>query len=567
MPTVADLGRMVKQKYPGAYDDMPDDSLGLSVQQKFPGAYDDFTAAPAAAPSAPMRKTNLVPFTVPPNPLTPGGSVPMMGGFLGLGPEHLLATLPAAGATAGGIAGIPLGPWGIAGGGAIGAGLGRTGENMGREALGLKQNPSLMEQFGVGANLPPRVRQMIDVGEQAAFGGILEGVPAKLFGIPGRATGSVQAGLGKVVQKAEGKVADKALRKERERFAAGRMTDAERSAVEAERAAMGVERTRSRLRARDIGSEIEAASEATTKARQQAGAAKKAAVRGSSEEGVEVSLEELTQDIMARQQELFGRSANPARLERQVRREIASVLDQYTAGAIRLPRGASRIVDARGKRIPPPPLRLPVEVADNAKKALGERLAAEFAGIEKGATPKGGLRNMVQRVLKERLESVVPDLGPLNKAAGSAIRESKQVESLAARQPGPTVSRLRETQATRAAEASARQGARARPAEEAVRQAMREREAVATALNNFREQPFWDPHLYLSGGLRMTTPRIDLMAHGLERALQRPGVATGVRRTPDAINFLLRAMMANGTPMDEAQFSSGNLPDSLRTKP
>lgn len=55
MATVADLGRMVKQKYPGAYDDLPDDQVGLAVQRKYPGAYDDFTAAAPAAPAAPER--------------------------------------------------------------------------------------------------------------------------------------------------------------------------------------------------------------------------------------------------------------------------------------------------------------------------------------------------------------------------------------------------------------------------------------------------------------------------------------------------------------------------------
>jgi hypothetical protein len=490
-------------------------------------------------------------------------SHPLMGAMSQIGPEHLLAILPAAGATGGGILGIPLGPLGIAGGGAIGAGIGRTGENVGRGALGMAPNKSIMEQLGIGQNLPLWARGMMDVGEQSVFGGLLEGVPAKLLGVPSRSIGSVQTGLGKMVNKAEGKLSAKALRKARERFAASQMTDVERAAIESERSQMGVQRTQSRLKARDIGPDVQAASEATTAVRQQAGAAKAGAVKDAAGEGVEVSLDEVAERVMDKQRELYGQIANPNRLRKQIRNLLASTIDKYTAGAIRLPRGSSRIVDSKGRPVPAPPIKFKADVADNMKKALGERLTTEFAGIERGATPKGGLMNMVQRTFKEVLEEKIPDLAALNKQTGAAIRESKQVESLAARQPGPTVSKLRETQATRAADASARQGIRKRPVEEGVRAAQREREAVATALNNFREQPFWDPHLYLSGGLRMTTPRVDLMAHGLQRALARPGVATTARYSPDAINFLLRALMAQSGP--PPSFDDGSMPPDTLT--
>lgn len=42
MPNVAELGKLVKQKYPGAYDHVDDHELGVAVQQKFPGAYSEF---------------------------------------------------------------------------------------------------------------------------------------------------------------------------------------------------------------------------------------------------------------------------------------------------------------------------------------------------------------------------------------------------------------------------------------------------------------------------------------------------------------------------------------------
>ncbi|MEN6603013.1 MAG: hypothetical protein ABFD86_11420, partial [Bryobacteraceae bacterium] len=40
--TIVDLGKKVKAKYPGAYDDMPDAELGRTVKGKYPGSYDDF---------------------------------------------------------------------------------------------------------------------------------------------------------------------------------------------------------------------------------------------------------------------------------------------------------------------------------------------------------------------------------------------------------------------------------------------------------------------------------------------------------------------------------------------
>jgi hypothetical protein len=63
MPTVAELGQRVKLKYPGTYDDLPDDDLGRRVKAKYPGAYDDFTevqVAPAGDPGMLGRVRNLL---------------------------------------------------------------------------------------------------------------------------------------------------------------------------------------------------------------------------------------------------------------------------------------------------------------------------------------------------------------------------------------------------------------------------------------------------------------------------------------------------------------------------
>src|SRR5262245_5484098 len=40
---IRELGKKVKAKYPGQYDDLSDEDLGRKVKARFPGAYDDFT--------------------------------------------------------------------------------------------------------------------------------------------------------------------------------------------------------------------------------------------------------------------------------------------------------------------------------------------------------------------------------------------------------------------------------------------------------------------------------------------------------------------------------------------
>jgi len=513
-----------------------------------------------SAPAPVARKPYVPPMQV--------ASHPFANAMAGVRPQHLLAMLPAAGATAGGLigggaTGIPTGgvagPWGAFAGGALGAAGGRAIERAGLGALGIEPPASISERVGGPSvsGLPQFLRGTLDVGEQALLGGALEGGGQALFGIPGRTMGGLQQAAQRSVGRSERKVGQQALEKERERFAAGQLTAVERDAIASERAQMGVERTRARLAARDIAPEIEAASAATTAARREAGGALGSAIRGAKEEGVEVSVDDLVQKIAARQKDLYGASASEKVLGRQVRNELGRIVNKYTAGAIRLPRGASRLVDAHGKPTPAAPIRFNVEQAENMKKGVAEALRTEFAGIEKGATPKGGLRNLVHRALKEMLEEKVPDIKALNKAAGAAIRESAEVERLAASQPGPTARGLRQTQAERAAAASGRAGARQRPAEEAAKQAARERQAVAIAMHNFRTGPVFQPQLYLSGGMTTTTPNLSRLALGASRLLANPTAAGAGRLAPDAVNLLMRLLMARGEP---SGFTGGTMP-------
>ena len=53
MPDTVQLGRKVKNKYPGVYDDIPDGVLGQKVKAKYPGAYDDFVDATYTPPQEP----------------------------------------------------------------------------------------------------------------------------------------------------------------------------------------------------------------------------------------------------------------------------------------------------------------------------------------------------------------------------------------------------------------------------------------------------------------------------------------------------------------------------------
>lgn len=110
MPTISDLGKLVKSKHPGAYDDIPDADLGQRIKAKYPGSYDDFQglASPAGA--------------VGPPPQTAFGSV---GPAMQQNPLFQFVNaqrhaLPAYGAIAAqAIPGLE-GPGGIAAGGAVG---------------------------------------------------------------------------------------------------------------------------------------------------------------------------------------------------------------------------------------------------------------------------------------------------------------------------------------------------------------------------------------------------------------------------------------------------------------
>lgn len=63
MPTIEELGKRVKAKYAGQYDDMPDAEVGRRVKAKYPGAYDDFTDAPTSPSTADAITSGIGNFT------------------------------------------------------------------------------------------------------------------------------------------------------------------------------------------------------------------------------------------------------------------------------------------------------------------------------------------------------------------------------------------------------------------------------------------------------------------------------------------------------------------------
>jgi hypothetical protein len=113
MPTVSDLGRLVKQKHPGQYDDLADSTLGAKVKAKFPGSYDDFSGTTAKATQKSMMKTTV-------------GSIGNQVRDVALG------SLPLAGAISGGAVGSVAGP----GGSLLGAGFGAAGGEAWKQNLG-----------------------------------------------------------------------------------------------------------------------------------------------------------------------------------------------------------------------------------------------------------------------------------------------------------------------------------------------------------------------------------------------------------------------------------------------
>jgi hypothetical protein len=61
MPTVEELGKKVKAKYPGAYGDLSDTQVGQKTKAKYPDAYKDFTDAQPAPPKPSVTGTLLGP--------------------------------------------------------------------------------------------------------------------------------------------------------------------------------------------------------------------------------------------------------------------------------------------------------------------------------------------------------------------------------------------------------------------------------------------------------------------------------------------------------------------------
>lgn len=219
MPTVSELGQRVKLKYPGSYDDLPDDELGRRIKAKYPGSYDDFAdSAPIPTSPAPARaardtgmqdRIGALAWQAAMGALpggTPGGP-----GVTAPSRERVLSTLPSVGGFVGGLAGIigglgpgsvPLGIGGAAAGGAAGeaAREALSGQELdpGRIATtgavegGLQAVGGLLAK-GAGAVAGPMMRRALGTGKaiMSEFPDVAE--TALKRGIPVSAGGAAKA--------------------------------------------------------------------------------------------------------------------------------------------------------------------------------------------------------------------------------------------------------------------------------------------------------------------------------------------------------------------------------------
>lgn len=394
---------------------------------------------------------------------------------------HGLATLPSIGATLGGITGGAGGaiatpeflgaggvPLAIALGG-IGAAGGRNLENVGRMAMHMPPNQSITQQMGL--RLPPWLGGAVDVAEQGLLGGLTEGA--------GQGPAAAQRGLANFAKRSENKLAGAAMRKSGEIAAVG-----------------------------NIGPEAKAAEMAAREARRVAGAKIPQTIKAAG--GELVTNAELADHIAGAQSSRWGSAGKKADLTKQVRKLLADVLEEHTAGAIRGGRDAYSL-----------------EVAEAAKQGLDAELSGTHAAAQRGVYRNPTIVRLARNALSDMIEAKAPGMAEANKAAGAAIRGHQDIRRLANTIRGPVVE-------------SIKQGRRARVAETMARQDF--------------NRPFWEPHVGLHGASfpGMTAGRLAL---GGSRALAQPVVGGLLRYSPDTINFLIRAFMPQpgGAPPDQTQ--------------
>ncbi len=153
--TVLELGQKVKQKYPGQYDDLPDDEVGRRVKSKFPGQYDDFAdTGPAGPPRQPSLMDRAASYLPSPHTIATVGGAAIGGAIGGLG---------------GTVLGTPLGAVpGAALGGAAGASIGESVYQLGSHLMGSPDAP----QTG-GESLRENMKAQIQGGMQEALPAIV----------------------------------------------------------------------------------------------------------------------------------------------------------------------------------------------------------------------------------------------------------------------------------------------------------------------------------------------------------------------------------------------------------
>lgn len=151
MNTVADLGKAVKLKYPGVYDDLGDAVLGQLMKQKFPGSYNDFADIEDTLSIGQAQGISK----------PPG----IMNQMVNVAKATAKMIPEAAGSLLGGLGGAALGtgagPVGMFAGGAAGAGVGAAGGKALEVGLLSRMFPSI---YGKPQNMQSAVSSIANSG-------------------------------------------------------------------------------------------------------------------------------------------------------------------------------------------------------------------------------------------------------------------------------------------------------------------------------------------------------------------------------------------------------------------
>lgn len=214
MASITELGQKVKAKYPGKYDDIPNDELGRKVKAKYPSAYADFSDIPAT-PSPPKLAGGYLegPAHYQENfggdPLNYVSAIPGVPYKIPLG--GAIDAFPAMG---GAVFSVPTGMLGAAAGGASMEALRRSLRGLPLEPgpiawEGAKQGLASVAgtALGMGARAVSPMARWAEAAAGTPVGKALSGVGKTMLPLGGLARGGIGGALAGVALPMAGKAA------------------------------------------------------------------------------------------------------------------------------------------------------------------------------------------------------------------------------------------------------------------------------------------------------------------------------------------------------------------------